>query len=112
MLNKIKSACSWLVSQVKAGVAWVRNNWPAIQAQAEQMVRWTYAVAISHVRKVVLCFNRGVVVAIETAERRRALPFHQAFAEARTVVKAMTDEQVSNYTAFWFCQEVTAAAAA
>jgi hypothetical protein len=83
-----------------------------IQAQAEQMVRWTYAVAINHVRKVVLCFNRGVVVAIETAERRQMMPFQQAFAEARAVVKAMNDEQVSNFVAYWFCQEVTAAAAA
>ncbi len=112
MLNKIKSACSWLVSQVKAGIAWVRDNWPAIQTQAEQMVRWTYAVAISHVRKVVLCFNRGVVVAIETAERRQAMPFNQAFSEARAVVKAMTEEWVCNYVAYWFNQEPALASAA
>ncbi len=112
MLNKIKSAWSWLVSQVKAGVDWLRDNWPTIQTQAEQMVRWTYAVAINHVRKVVLCFNRGVVVAIEAAERRQSMPFHQAFAEARTVVKAMTEERVCNYVAYWFNQEPALASAA
>jgi hypothetical protein len=112
MLNKIKSACSWLVSQVKAGIVWVKNNWPAIQTTAQKMGRWTYAVAINHVRKVVLCFNRGVVVAIETAERRQAMPFQQAFAEARTVVKAMNDEQVCNYMAYWFNQEPALASAA
>ena len=105
MLNKIKSACSWLVSQVKAGINWLKDNWPAIQTQAEQMVRWTYAVAISHVRQGVVMFNRGVVVAIETAERRQVMPFHQAFAEARAVVKAMSDEQVSNFVAYWFRKE-------
>jgi hypothetical protein len=105
MLNKIKSACSWLVSQVKAGIAWVKNNWPAIQTQAEKMGRWVYGVAIRHVRQGVVMFNRGVVTAIETAERRQALPFHQALAEARTAVKAMNDEQVCNYTAFWFAHE-------
>ncbi len=105
MLNKIRSACSWLVSQVKAGIAWVKNNWPAILNQATEVARSAYAVAINHVRKAVLCFNRGVVTAIETAERRQAMPFQQAFAEARAVVKAMNDEQVSNFVAYWFCQE-------
>ncbi len=105
MLNKIKSACSWLVSQVKAGINWVRGNWPTIQTTAQKIGRWAYAVAINHVRKVVLCFNRGVVVAIETAERRQMMSFHQAFAEARAVVKAMNDEQVSNFVTYWFRQE-------
>jgi hypothetical protein len=112
MLNKIKSAYSWLVSKVKAGIDWLKNNRPAIQAQAKKVAQRLYEVTISHVRKVVMCFNRGVVTAIETAERRQAMPFHQAFAEARAVVKAMTDEQVCSYVAFWFHQEETAAATA
>ncbi len=105
MLNKIESTCSRLVSQVKAGIAWLKNNWPAIQTTAQKMGRWAYGVAISHVRQGILCFNRGVVVAIETAERRQAMSFHQAFAGARAVVKAMGDEQVSAYVAYWFRKE-------
>jgi hypothetical protein len=102
MLNKIKNACSWLVSQVKAAINWLRDSWPTIVAHAEKIGRWAYGVALNQVRHGVLTFNRGVVVAIETAERRQSMPFHQAFAEARTVVKAMGDEQVSAYVAYWF----------
>jgi hypothetical protein len=105
MLNRIKNACSWLVSQVKAGINWLKNNWPTIQAQAEKIGRWAYGVILNHVRQGVVMFNRGVVTAIETAERRQAMPFRQAFAEAKAVVKAMTDEQVCNYVVYWFCQE-------
>jgi hypothetical protein len=112
MLEKIKSACSWLISQVKAGINWLKDNWPAIQARAEQIGRWAYGVALSHIRQGVVMFNRGVVVAIETTERRQSMPFHQSFAEARAVVKAMNDEQVCNYTAFWFAHEEAAAVAA
>ena len=105
MLNKIKNACSWLVSQVKAGVDWLRDNWPTIKTTAHKIGRWAYGVALNHVRQGVVMFNRGVVTAIETAERRQAMPFQKAFAEARTVVKAMNDEQVCNYVVYWFCQE-------
>jgi hypothetical protein len=80
MLNKSKSACSWLVSQVKAGINWLKDNRPAIQAYAEKIGRWAYGVALSHIRQGVVCFNRGVVVAIETAGRRQAMPFQQALA--------------------------------
>ncbi len=104
MLTSLKKACSWVVSQVKAGINWLKDNWSAIQAQAEKIGRWAYGVALDHVRQGVVCFNRGVVVAIETAERRQAMPFHQALKEARAVVKAMTDVQVCNYVAYWFCQ--------
>jgi hypothetical protein len=112
MMEKIKKACSWLVAQVKAGIDWFRDTWPRIQAQGKKIARRLYEVAVSHVRRVVLCFNRGVVVAIETAERRQAMPFNQAFAEARTVVKAMSAEHVCNYTAFWFAHEEASAAIA
>ncbi|MFZ5448920.1 MAG: hypothetical protein ACOZFS_09830 [Thermodesulfobacteriota bacterium] len=112
MFNMIKQACSWLVSKVRAGIDWVRNNWPAIQAQAEKMGQWFYGVAINHVRQVVVTFQRGVVTAIETAERRQAMPFPQAFLEAKGVVQSMTDEQVSNYAVYWFRKEPAAAVVA
>jgi hypothetical protein len=59
-----------------------------------------------------VCFNRGVVTAIETAERRQTMPFHQAFNEAKAVVKAMTDEQACNYAAYCFRREEACAVAA
>jgi hypothetical protein len=108
MMEKIKKMGSRLIAQVKAGIDWLKDSWPTIQAQAEKMARRLYEVAVNHVRKAVLCFNRGVVVAIETAERRQAMPFHRALAEAKSVVKAMNDEQVSAYAAFWFRQEKAA----
>jgi hypothetical protein len=109
MMEKLKKAFSWLGSQVEAGIDWLRDNWPATQAQAEKVAGRLYEVALSHIRKVVLCFNRGVVTAIETAMRREMLPFHQAWAEARAVVKAMTGEEVCAYVAYWFHQEEAAA---
>jgi hypothetical protein len=112
MLNKIKNAYLWLVSQLKAGISWLRDTWPPIQAKAEKIAHPVYKVAVSHVRKVIVCFNGGVVTAIETAERRQMMPFHQAFNEARAVVKTMTDEQVSNYAAYWFRREEACAVAA
>jgi hypothetical protein len=112
MMEKLKKAFSWLVSQVKAGIYWLRDNWPAIQAQAENIVLWAYGVALNHVRQGVVTFNRGVVTAIETAMRRETLPFHQAWAEARAVVKAMTGEEVCAYVAFWFQQDEATAVAA
>jgi hypothetical protein len=112
MLKMIKNVCSWVVSQVKAGVNWVRGNWPEITAKAEEMVRQAYEVAIGQLRKVVVSFERGMVIGIETVEKRQAMPFKQAFAEARAVVKAMSDEQVSNFVAYWFRQEEAATVAA
>lgn len=105
MMEKIKKACSWLISQVKAGINWLKDNWPAIVAHADMVGRGAYGVVLNHVRQGVVMFNRGAVTAIETAERRQMMPFHQAFAEAKAVVKAMNDEQVSSYVAFWFRQE-------
>ena len=94
MLQSLKRACSWVVSQVEAGINWVRDNWPAIQAKAEDMVQQAYEMAISHLRKVVVAFGRGVVIGIELAEKRQAMPFNKALDEAKAVVKAMADEQV------------------
>jgi hypothetical protein len=112
MMEKLKKAFSWLVSQVKAGIDWLRDNWPAVQAQTEKVAGRLYEVAVSHIRKVVLCFHRGVVTAIETAMRRETLPFHQALAVARALVQAMTGEEVCNYVAYWFHQEEVAAVTA
>ena len=39
MLESLKKACSWVISQVEAGMNWVRDNWPAIQAKAAEMVQ-------------------------------------------------------------------------
>ena len=36
MLKNLEKACSWVVSQLEAGVNWVRDNWPAIQAKAAE----------------------------------------------------------------------------
>jgi hypothetical protein len=91
---------------------WVRDNWPAITARAEEMVRQAYEVAIGQLRKVVVSFERGMVIGIETVEKRQAMPFKEAFAEARAVVQAMSDEQVCAYTAYWFRQEAAQAVAA
>jgi hypothetical protein len=107
MLESLKNACSWVVFQVQAGINWVRNNWPAITAKAEEMVRQAYEVAISHLRKVVVSFERGMAIGIETVEKRQAMPLKQALAEAKAVVQAMADEQVCAYSACWFrMQEV------
>jgi hypothetical protein len=109
MLNSLKNACSWGVSQVHAGIKWVRDNWPAITAKAKEMGRRAYEVAISQLRKVVVSFERGMVIGIETVEKRQAMPFKEAMAEAKSVVKAMTDEQVCAYAAHWFRQEAAQA---
>ena len=92
MLNKITNVCSWVVSQVQAGVLWVKNNWPAIRTKAEVMVRRAYEVAMDQVRRAVVSFERGMVIGIETVENRQAMPFKEALAEAKAVVQAMTDE--------------------
>jgi len=111
MVEMIKEAWSWAVSQVRAGMNWVRDNWPAITAKAEEIIRQAYEVAINQVRKVVVSFERGMVIGIETVEKRQAMPFQEAFAEARAVVQALTDEQVCAYAAYWFRQEEAAAVA-
>jgi hypothetical protein len=105
MLNKIKNACSWVVSQVQAGIFWVRNNWPEIQVKAQAMARRAYEVAMDQIRKAVVSFMRGMVIGIETVEKRQAMPFKEALAGAKAVVQAMTDEQVCAYAAHWFRQE-------
>ena len=109
MLESLKNACSWVVSQVQAGINWIRDNWPAITAEAQEMGRRAYEVAISQIRKVVVSFERGMVIGIETVEKRQAMPFKEALAEAKAVVKAMTDEQVCAYAAHWFRQEAAQA---
>ena len=105
MLNQIKNVCSWVVSQVKAGVIWVKNNWPAIQVKAESMARRAYEVAMDQIRGFVVAFERGMVIGIETVEKRQAMPFQEALAEAKAAVKAMSNEQVCAYAAHWFRQE-------
>jgi hypothetical protein len=92
MLNKITNICSWVVSQVQARVLWGKNNWPAIQAKVEAMVRLAYKVAMNNLRRAVVSFERGMVIGIETVENRQAMPFKEALAEAKAVVQAMTDE--------------------
>jgi hypothetical protein len=111
VLNLIKNACSWIVSQVQAGVALVWDNWPAITARSQEMARWAYEVAVSQLRKIMVAFERGMVIGIETVEKRQAMPLKQARTEAKAVVKAMTDEQVCAYAAYWFRQEPTQAVA-
>lgn len=111
MLKSIKKACSWAVSQGEAGMSWGRDNWPAIQAKAAEMVQRAYEMAIGHLRKVVVPFERGMVIGIELVEKRQANPFDQALAEAKSVVKAMTDEEVCAYTAYWFCKDAAQAIA-
>ena len=105
MLKSLKKACSWALSQVEAGMNWVRDNWPALQVIAAEMVQRAYKMVIGHLRKVVVAFERGMVIGIELAEKRQMMPFDQALAEAKSVVKAMTDEEVCAYTAYWFCQD-------
>jgi len=109
MLTSFKNACSWVVSQVQAGFKWVRNNWPAIQAKAEAMARRAYEVAMDQIRKAVVAFMRGMVIGIETVEKRQAMPFKEALAEAKAVVKAMSGEQVCAYAAYWFRREAAQA---
>jgi hypothetical protein len=111
MLSKIKNACSWVIFQVQTGIVWVKNNRPAITAKAGEITRRAYEVAMAQVRKAVVAFMRGMVIAIETVEKRQAMPFQEALAEAKAVVKVLTDEQVCAYTAHWFRQEVAQAAA-
>ena len=111
MWKSLKNVCSWVVSRVEAGINWVRNNWPAIQAKAAEMVQRAYEMAINHLRKGVVAFERGMVIGIELVEQRQAMPFNQALAEAKSVVKAMTDEEVCAYTAYWFCQDAAQAIA-
>ena len=105
MMNKIKNVCSWVFSKVQAGVLWVKNNWPAITAKAGEIARRAYEVAMDQVRKAVVAFERGMVVGIETVEKRLAMPFKEALTEAKAVVQAMTDEEVCAYAAHWFRQE-------
>ena len=111
LLKSLKNACSWVISQVEAGMNWVRNNWPAIRAKAAEMVQRAYEMAIGHLRKVVVAFERGMVIGIELVEKRQAMPFDQALVDAKCVVKAMTDEEVCAYTAYWFCQDAAQAIA-
>jgi hypothetical protein len=109
MLNSLKNACSWVVSQVQAGITRIRDNWSMITAKAEETGRRAYEVAMDQVRKVVVSFERGMVIGIETVEKRQAMPFKEAMAEAKSVVKAMTDEEVCAYSAHWFRQEAAQA---
>ena len=76
------------------------------------MVRRAYEVAIGQLRKVVVSFERGMIIGIETVEKRQAMPFREALAEAKAEVKAMGDEQVCAYAAYWFRQEEAATVAA
>jgi hypothetical protein len=111
LLKSLKNACSWVVSQVEAGINWVRDNRPTIQAKVAEMVQRAYEVASGHLREVVVVFERGMVIGIELVEQRLVMPFKEALAEVKSVVKAMTDEQVCAYTAFWFCQDAAQAIA-
>ena len=111
MLKSLKKACSWAVAQVEARIIWVGDNWPAIQAKVAEMVQRAYEMAICHLRKVVVAFERGMVIGIELVEKRQMMPFDQALAEAKSVVKAMGDEEVCAYIAYWFCQEAAQAIA-
>jgi hypothetical protein len=110
MLQSLKKACSWVVSQVEAEINWVRDNWPAITAKAEEMVQRAYEVAMTHLRQAVVAFARGVVIGIETVENRQVMSFQEALAIAKSVVKAMADEEVCSYIAYWFLQEAAKAA--
>jgi hypothetical protein len=101
MLTSFKNVCSWVISRIKVGVIWVKDNWPAIRAKAEAMVRRAYEVAMDQIRKAVVSFERGMVIGIEAVEKRQAMPFKEALAEAKAEVKAMTDEQVCAYAAYW-----------
>ena len=58
-----------------------------------------------------MAFERGAVIGIETVEKRQAMPFKEALAEAKFVVKAMADEEVCGYIAYWFRQEAAQAVA-
>jgi hypothetical protein len=109
MMKSLKNTCSWVVSQVQAGIIWVKDNWPAITAKAGEMGRRTYEVAMDQVRKIVVAFARGMVIGIETVDKRQAMPFKEALAEAKAVVKAMTDEQVCAYAVHWFNQDAAQA---
>jgi hypothetical protein len=111
MLNKIKNTCAWMISKVKAGIDWVRNNWPAIQAKAEEMIQRAYEVIVSHSRKALVAYERLLVIGIETVERRRTMPLRQALAETKAASKAMSDAEVCAYVAYWFRQEQAIVAA-
>ena len=111
MLKSLKKACSWAVSQVEAGINWVRDNWPAIQAKAIEMVQRAYEVAMIHLRQIVVAFARGVVIGIETVENRQVMSFQEALAIAKSVAKGMADEEVCGYIAYWFRQDVAHAVA-
>ena len=56
-----------------------------------------------------VAFERGMVIGIETVENRQPMPFEEALAEVKSVVKAMTDEEVCGYIAYWFRQEAAQA---
>jgi hypothetical protein len=111
MLQSLKKACSWVVSQVEAGTNWVKDNWPSITAKAEEIARRAYEVAMNQVRQAVVAFERGVVIGIETVEKRQVMPFKEALTEAKSVVQAMADEEVCGYIAYWFRQDVAQAVA-
>ena len=112
MLHSLRKVCSWVVSLLEAGINWVRDNWPAIKAKAEEMVQRAYEVAMTQVRQAVVAFERDVVIGIETVENRQLMHFEQALCEAKFVVKAMADEEVCGYIAYWFRQEAAQAASA
>ena len=109
MVQSLNKVCSWIVSQVQAGISWVVDNWPMIKAKAGEMGRRACKVAIGHLRKAVVACERGMVIGIETVEKRQSMPFKKALAEAKAVVKAMTDEQVCAYAAHWFNQDAAQA---
>jgi hypothetical protein len=111
MLQSLKKACSWVVFQVEAGTNWVRDNWPAIKAKTAEMVQQAYEVAMTHLRQIVVAFERGVVIGIETVEKRQVMPFKEALTEAKSVIQAMADEEVCGYIAYWFRQEAAQAVA-
>jgi hypothetical protein len=79
-----------------------------IKAKAEEMGRRAYEVTLGQLRKAVVAFARGMVIGIETVEKRQAMPFKEALAAAKAAVKAMIDEQVCAYAAYRFRQEAEA----
>ena len=110
MMQRIKRAFSWLIEQVKAGMAWVRDNRPWLQEKAREMARQVHKVLIRAERQVWAKFNQGRILAILTVLYRQEenTTFRQALLQAKAEVRSMSEAEVAQMVVDFFSEPVEA----
>ena len=109
-MQKIKQAFSWLVEQVKASVAWFRDNRPWLQEQAHEMARQARRALIRTQRLLWAKFNQGRILAILTVLYRQEenTTFRQALLQAKAEVRSMSEAEVAQMVVDFFSEPAEA----